>query len=67
MKIFYISVFFLCMLAITGLAFRFFQGIDDDFPIWMKLVLGTGLALAILLLVLCIRRYVRGGTGPNDK
>jgi hypothetical protein len=62
MKILYILVFFLDMLVISGLAFQLFKGLDDGFPWWLKLVLGVALALAIVLLVLFIRGYIRRGT-----
>jgi len=55
------------MLVIVGLAFQLLRGIDDDFPIWLKLVLGVTLALAIVGLVLFIRAYIRGGPRSNEK
>ena len=59
MKILYIIVFFLGMLVITALAYQLFEGLEDGFPLWLKLVLGVALVLAIVLLVLFIRGYIR--------
>jgi len=67
MKIIYVCVFFLDTLVIAVLAYRFFQGMDNDTPAWVQLVLGIALALAIALMVLFIRHYVRSGEGSNDK
>lgn len=65
MKILYIIVFFLGMLVITGLAYQLFEGLDDGFPLWLKLVLGVALVLVIVLLVLFIRGYIRKGTADK--
>lgn len=65
MKILYITIFFLGMLAISGLAFQLFEGLEDGFPLWLKLVLGAALVLVILLLVLFIREYIRNGTADK--
>jgi len=65
MKILYIIVFFVGMLVITGLAYQLFEGLEDGFPLWLKLVLGLCLALAIVLLVLFIRGYIRKGTADK--
>ncbi|HVU98480.1 MAG TPA: hypothetical protein VHE34_24820 [Puia sp.] len=65
MKILYIIIFFLGMLVITGLAYQLFEGLEDGFPLWLKLVLGSCLALAIVLLVLFIRGYIRKGTADK--
>ena len=54
------------MVVISGLAFQLFQGLDNDFPIWLKLILGVTLALAIFLLALFIRHYLdRDGSNDN--
>ena len=65
MKILYIIVFFVGMLVITGLAYQLFEGLEDGFPLWLKLVLGLCLVLAIVLLVLFIRGYIRKGTADK--
>ena len=67
MKIVYMCVFFGDMLAISVLAFQLFQGIDTGVPLWVQLALGLSLMLAIALLVIVIRHYLRSGTGSNDK
>ncbi|HET6255344.1 MAG TPA: hypothetical protein VFE32_14785 [Puia sp.] len=59
------GVFFLGMAAISGLAFQLFRGLDNGFPIWLKLMLGATLALAIVLLALFIRYYL-DHDGSND-
>ena len=67
MKIIYICVFFLDTLVIALLAFRFLQGVDDNAPMWVQLVLGIALVLAITLMVLFIRHYLRSGERANNK
>jgi hypothetical protein len=67
MKFLSICIFFVGMLVIVGLAFQLLRGIDNDFPLWLKLVLGSMLALAIVGLVLFIRGYVGGGTRSKEK
>jgi hypothetical protein len=67
MKIVYMCVFFGDTLVISVLAFQLFQSIDTGVPVWVQLTLGLALVAAIMLLVLFIRHYLRGGTGPNDK
>lgn len=67
MKIIYIGAFFLDTLVIALLAFRFLEGVDDDAPVWVQLVLGVALALAITLMVLFIRHYLRSGERVDDK
>ena len=66
MKILYMCVFFLDMMVICGLAFRMFQGIDDGIPVWVEMVLGIALGLAIALLVLFILHYLEGDSDSND-
>lgn len=65
MKILYLIAFFLGMLVITGLAYQLFEGLDDGFPLWLKLVLGVCLALAIVGMALVIREYIRRGTADK--
>lgn len=67
MKILYMFAFFGDVLVISVLAFQLFQGIDTGVPVWVLLVLGLSLVLAIALLVLFIRHYLRRGAGSNDK
>lgn len=67
MKVVYGFIFFLDMLAICWLAYRFFQGLDNDFPVWLQLVLLIALALAITLMVLFIRYYLQRQSDPDDK
>ena len=67
MKIAYIFIFFLGMLAISWLAYHLFQGIDNGIPLLQVLARVIALILAIVLLVLFIRHYVRDQAGPNDK
>jgi hypothetical protein len=67
MKILYACFFFLNMLAIAGLGFTLFHEMDSAGAVWEQLVLAVALGLAIALLVLLIRGYVRGGDGSNDK
>jgi len=67
MKVLSICIFFVGMGLIVGLAYQLLRGIDDDFPIWLRLVLGGTLALVIALLVLLIRGYIRSDSRPNEK
>lgn len=59
MKFLSVCIFFVGMLVIVGLAFQLLRGIDNDFPMWLKLILGVTLVLAIVLLALFIRKYIR--------
>ena len=67
MKVFYIIIFFLDLLAIAGLAFVLLQEIDGNAPSCDKMIVVLALTLAIALMVLLILDYLRRGTGLKDK
>ncbi|HLZ89600.1 MAG TPA: hypothetical protein VKQ52_20240 [Puia sp.] len=66
MEIIYALVFFLDLLAICGLGFLSFREIDNRGPAWDQALLVIALVLAIVVMVLFIRHYLRRDTGPND-
>ena len=67
MKLLYIILFLLDMLAIGGLAFVLFQEIDGRAPACDKMILVIALTLAIALMILLILSHLRRGTGASDK